>query len=129
MVGEPLLHPALPELLQTADALDFRVNITTNGTLLPQRSKLLAAAPAVRKVSISLHSQEASADRRWEGYLEHCIDFARQAAVGGKIIGLRYFGVLAEMEKSICLRKCSRWWRRTGSNRGPPACEAGALTS
>ena len=58
LMGEPLLHPALPELLQTADALDFRVNITTNGTLLPQRSKLLAAAPAVRKVSISLHSQD-----------------------------------------------------------------------
>ena len=93
LMGEPLLHPALPELLQTADALDFRVNITTNGTLLPQRSKLLAAAPAVRKVSISLHSQEASADRRWEGYLEHCIDFARQAAVGGKIIGLRLWNL------------------------------------
>ena len=48
---------------------------------------------------------------------------------GGLIPQLRCFGVLAEMEKSICLRKCSRWWRRTGSNRGPPACEAGALTS
>ena len=69
LMGEPLLHPALPELLRTADALDFRVNITTNGTLLPQRSKLLATAPTVRKGSISLHSQEASADRRWEGYL------------------------------------------------------------
>ncbi len=95
-IGPPsavVAFEALPELLQTADALDFRVNITTNGTLLPQRSKLLAAAPAVRKVSISLHSQEASADRRWEGYLEHCIDFARQAAVGGKIIGLRLWNL------------------------------------
>ena len=36
VMGEPLLHPELPALLAIAGELDFLVNITTNGTLLPQ---------------------------------------------------------------------------------------------
>ena len=58
LMGEPLLHPQLDELLSIAQELDFFVMITTNGTLLPQRGKLLLDSPAVRKVSISLHSFE-----------------------------------------------------------------------
>ena len=41
VMGEPLLHPQLGELLDIAQALGFRVCITTNGTLLPQRGGLL----------------------------------------------------------------------------------------
>ena len=63
LMGEPLLHPDLPELLSIAAGLDFTVNITTNGTLLPQCSEALLSAPAVRKVSISLHSLEANDSR------------------------------------------------------------------
>jgi len=33
VMGEPLLHPQLPELLEICRALDFRVTLTTNGTL------------------------------------------------------------------------------------------------
>ena len=41
IMGEPMLHPQLEELLARAAALDFRVMITTNGTLLPRRGELL----------------------------------------------------------------------------------------
>ena len=47
VMGEPLLHPQLQALLETARALGFRVALTTNGTLLPARQALLLAAPAV----------------------------------------------------------------------------------
>ena len=39
LMGEPLLPPELPALLAIAGELDFLVNITTNGTLLPRRER------------------------------------------------------------------------------------------
>ena len=92
-MGEPLLHPELPELLAIAGELDFLVNITTNGTLLPQVGETLLAAPAVRKVSISLHSLEANDSRVFSAYLEGCISFAKRAAAAGKLTGLRLWNL------------------------------------
>ena len=37
VMGEPLLHPRLAELLDIAGALGFRVCLVTNGTLLPRQ--------------------------------------------------------------------------------------------
>ena len=37
VMGEPLLHPQLAELLDIAGELDFRVCLVTNGTLLPRQ--------------------------------------------------------------------------------------------
>ena len=94
LMGEPLLHPALPELLQIAGELDFRVNITTNGTLLAQAGGVLLADLPVRKISISLHSLEANdGQERFSTYLEQCIVFARKAAAAGRITGLRLWNL------------------------------------
>lgn len=77
LMGEPLLHPRLEELLAIAQELDFFVMITTNGTLLPQRGQLLLDSPAVRKVSISLHSFEGDGQgRNLDRYLDCCTQFA-----------------------------------------------------
>ena len=96
LMGEPLLHPELPELLKIAGELDFLVNITTNGTLLPQTGGALLAAPSVRKVSISLHSLEANDGREFSAYLEQCVAFAKKAAEAGKITGLRLWNLDGE---------------------------------
>ena len=93
LMGEPLLHPDLPALLSIAGELDFLVNITTNGTLLSQAGEALLSAPAVRKVSISLHSLEANDGRAFSAYLQECIAFARRAAAAGKITGLRLWNL------------------------------------
>ena len=93
LMGEPLLHPELPALLTIAGELDFLVNITTNGTLLPQVGETLLAAPAVRKVSISLHSLEANDSRVFSAYLGSCISFAKRAAAAGKLTGLRLWNL------------------------------------
>ena len=78
VMGEPLLHPQLEEILAIARQLDFRVCITTNGTLLPRRGHALAG---VHKVSVSLHSFEGN-DRAegLEAYLSGVWDFCRRAA-------------------------------------------------
>ena len=58
LMGEPLLHPQLEEILDRAEGLAFKVMVTTNGTLLRERGALLRASPVVEKVSVSLHSFE-----------------------------------------------------------------------
>ena len=93
LMGEPLLHPELPALLAIAGELNFLVNITTNGTLLPQVGETLLAAPAVRKVSMSLHSLEANDSRAFSAYLGSCISFAKRAAAAGKLAGLRLWNL------------------------------------
>ena len=93
LMGEPLLHPHLPDLLDRAGALGFRVMITTNGTLLSRRSALLCAHPAVRRVSVSLHSFEGNGGTEMEPYLDQCLSFARQAGEAGKLCALRLWNL------------------------------------
>jgi radical SAM protein with 4Fe4S-binding SPASM domain len=68
--------------------------ITTNGTLLAQRGALLCQAPAVRKVSISLHSFEGNEPvGELNEYLDQCIQFAAQAAEAGKRCAFRLWNL------------------------------------
>lgn len=100
LMGEPLLHPGLEQLLAIAQELDFRVMITTNGTLLPRQGRLLWESPAVRKISISLHSFEGNTPAgTMEDYLAGCITFAKQAAGAGKLCALRLWNLDGETTK------------------------------
>ena len=67
LMGEPLLHPELPALLDAAGALGFRVIVTTNGTLLHSCGGALIAAPAVHKVNVSLQSHHRKRSERCSG--------------------------------------------------------------
>lgn len=96
LMGEPLLHPQLEELLDCAGQLGFRVMITTNGTLLPEQGRLLCASPAVHRVSISVHSFEGNEGGCLEEYLDRCISFARTAAGVGKRCVLRLWNLDGE---------------------------------
>lgn len=64
VMGEPLLHPQLGELLRMAGEAGFPVNLTTNGRMLSRRLPELIESPALRQVNLSLHSDQ-SADDRW----------------------------------------------------------------
>ena len=96
VMGEPLLHPQLQALLETARALGFRVALTTNGTLLPARQALLLAAPALYKINISLHSFEANVAGSFDDYLSGCFTFAKLAAETGKLVDLRLWNLDGE---------------------------------
>lgn len=94
LMGEPLLHPHLEELLAISEELGFRVMITTNGTLLEEQGELLCASPAVEKVSISLHSFEGNKDSgELEHYLDFCIRFVQKASEAGKRCALRLWNL------------------------------------
>ena len=94
LMGEPLLHPQMEEIFALAEQMDFRIMITTNGTLLEERSAMLLACGGVEKVSISVHSFEGN--HRGEGmerYLDSCISFAKNAASAGKRCALRLWNL------------------------------------
>ena len=101
VMGEPLLHPQLTELLEICRALDFRVTLTTNGTLLPARHPVLLAAPALRKVSVSLHSCEANEAGDFRAYLTGCTDFARAAMAAGVLTDFRLWNLDGAQTKGL----------------------------
>ena len=88
LMGEPLSHPNLPDMIRTATARGFRSVITTNGTLLQRRGgELIAAMP--HKISISLHSFEEGGEDAMHKYLSEVADFAVEAAEAGIIVVFR----------------------------------------
>lgn len=94
VMGEPLLHPQLRELLRAAGEKGFRLCLTTNGTLLEEAGALLLGEPALHKVSVSLHSFEGSdCPGELQPYLESVWGFAVRAAERGVIVALRLWNL------------------------------------
>jgi radical SAM protein with 4Fe4S-binding SPASM domain len=94
LMGEPLLHPHLPELLSIATQLGFHIIITTNATLLSTRGQALLDCPGVWKISLSLHSFEGNhPSMPFGSYLEDCAQFAQRAAAAGKRCALRLWNL------------------------------------
>lgn len=90
LMGEPLLHPQLSAFFEIAADLGFKVILTTNGTLLPQKTELLLSACPLHKVSISLHSYEANdIGISLDDYLAGCFAFCAAAAQKGIIAVMR----------------------------------------
>ena len=89
VLGEPLLHPQLGEILDAAADAGLRVCITTNGTLLPERAELLCAAHSLHKLSVSLHSYEVNGIGTLEAYLGGVTEVCSRLAEGGVIVALR----------------------------------------
>lgn len=106
LMGEPTAHPQLEELLAIGEELNFRVMITTNGTLLPERGRLLLDSPAVEKISISVHSFEGNeGGGRLEDYLDECIAFAKQAAARDKRCAVRLWNL--DGEDTVGSNRCN----------------------
>ena len=93
LMGEPLLHPALSELLSIADSLGFRVILTTNGTLLQQTEQILLDAPALHKVNLSLHSFEANGAGELAEYLDAAVGFAKKGAANSVLVNFRLWNL------------------------------------
>lgn len=116
ILGEPTLHPKLERFLEICRELDFKVIITTNGTLLSKVGDILLSSPALHKVNISLHALEANEKLSFDEYLDGCADFAQKMSKSGKICVLRLWngdsdgkygsgklndGIMSRLEKSF----------------------------
>ena len=93
VMGEPLLHPQLGELLEIGAAEGFRICLTTNGTLLEQRHDLLLSAPALHKLSVSLHSMEGNNAGALGGYLTGVWESVQALSQAGIICALRLWNI------------------------------------
>lgn len=87
LMGEPFLHPLLPQFLLMAREKGFIPVLTTNGTLLSLRTDLLDALP--HKLQISLHSHEGNGKENIAQYINEVMTFATEAAHRGCIVVLR----------------------------------------
>jgi radical SAM protein with 4Fe4S-binding SPASM domain len=96
--GEPLLHPDLGVFLDLCERYHFKVNLTTNGTLIDKSEKSVLNKPALRQINFSLHSFDANYDKYpIEQYLEKIFRFIRNALYRQKLlIGLRLWNVNEE---------------------------------
>ncbi len=106
LMGEPTLHPLLPNFIINAKQKGFLPIITTNGSLLgSEGDRILSSLP--HKISISIHAPASNSNFSHSSYFENCIDFAKKAADKGCYIAFRLWNIGSpeEKENSIVLEK------------------------
>lgn len=99
--GEPLLHPHIDQLLEISHEKGFKVNITTNGTLITKNREKLLGKKALRQINFSLHSfdgNEGSENR--EKYLGDILSFVREASKEKVIISFRLWNLDRDNQKN-----------------------------
>lgn len=85
--GEPLLHPQLGKFLELSYEMGFKVNITTNGTLINHVADMLLEKPSVRQINFSLHSFDGNENNLSKAeYMDSILQFASKAIVDSSII-------------------------------------------
>lgn len=88
LMGEPMLHPLLPQFIRIARDKGFKTVLTSNGTLLDRAMDLLDSLP--HKVQLSLHSHEGNArGGSLQDYADRVMRFATRAAAQGTCVVLR----------------------------------------
>lgn len=100
VLGEPLLHPDFAQLLAISHHFGLQVNLATNGTLLNRHREALLTAPALRQISISLHSLAQVAQREADLYMEEILHFSQEASRSTPLyISLRLWNLGAVEDK------------------------------
>ncbi|SMC28021.1 radical SAM additional 4Fe4S-binding SPASM domain-containing protein [Clostridium acidisoli DSM 12555] len=85
--GEPTMHPDLEAFLHMANAHGYKVNLTTNGTLLNSTKNMLLNKPALRQINFSLHSFDANEKTTtMKDYLDEILNFAKETSLNTNII-------------------------------------------
>ena len=78
--GEPLLHPEIDKFLDLSFEKGFKVNITTNGTLINKAKDKIMLKPALRQINFSLHSFRGNeGGDNEEEYINNILSFVREA--------------------------------------------------
>ena len=110
LMGEPVLNPEFKTFLDLSAEEGFKVNLTTNGTLLEEVKDILISSKALRQINISLHSFEANeSNLNFHEYLDSILCFVKEVNRQSNIIcSLRLWnlddkeqGASNELNKSI----------------------------
>lgn len=84
IMGEPLIHPYINELLEKANK-KFKVNITTNGYFI----KKIKNNNNIRQINISLHSFDLKYKKSLEQYMDDIFEVSDLLTQKGTIINYR----------------------------------------
>ena len=84
ILGEPLMHPNINELINMA-SINFKINITTNGYLINR----IKNNKNIRQVNISLHSYSNKYNKPLNKYLDNIFDSADELIKNNTYISLR----------------------------------------
>jgi len=91
VLGEPFMHPRLPEILGVCSRLGLSVNLVTNGTLLDKFGPEILKETCLGQISFSLHALAALPRARRLEKLRRLIEFAGSKS-GPLIVGFRLRG-------------------------------------
>lgn len=80
LMGDPLVHPQLEDLVQICEVEAVKIFFVTNGVLLREKQSQLLLNPAFRQVNFSLHSfHDNYPDRDPTAYLARIFQFTENA--------------------------------------------------
>lgn len=89
LMGEPLLHPQLDQILEICENYSIKVLLTTNGTLLDKNLPMLTKKK-VKRLSVSLHSYEANRQAlSLDSYMRNILESIQEIAKNGTYVELR----------------------------------------
>ncbi|HGG0415276.1 radical SAM/SPASM domain-containing protein [Clostridium botulinum] len=93
--GEPLLHPDIDKFLDLSYKKGFKVNITTNGTLINKVKDKIIMKKALRQVNFSLHSFDGNEEsKNKDKYINDILSFIRDTIENNNIfISLRLWNL------------------------------------
>lgn len=77
VLGEPFMHPRLPEILSICSRQKLRVNLITNGTLLDKFGQDIFKEKCIRQISFSLHAFKALPGKERLEKLNRLMEFAK----------------------------------------------------
>lgn len=108
LLGEPLLHPELPRLLELCHQQGLQVNLTTNATLLARTRTTLLTSPALRQINFSLHSFDPDSGGDVDAYLDEILTFIQQAQTTTSLfLSLRLWNLSATADPAAVERNQS----------------------
>ncbi len=85
--GEPLLHKEIDRFLDISYEKGFKVNITTNGTLIEKVKDKIITKPALRQINFSLHSFDGNEGvSNKDEYVKNILSFTKEAFIHSDII-------------------------------------------
>ncbi|MBP9706318.1 MAG: radical SAM/SPASM domain-containing protein [Oligoflexales bacterium] len=80
LMGEPLLHPHLPQLIEICKNYSVAVNLTSNGVLLRKQIYKSLLNPTVKQINFSLHSFRVNfPNGNLITYLDRIFNFTEEA--------------------------------------------------
>lgn len=105
--GEPLLHPDIDKFLDLCCDKDFKVNLTTNGTLINKVKEKIITKSSLRQINFSLHSFEGEkCSRDYDDYINNIISFAKEAVERtNMIVALRLWNLTENNEINLTTQK------------------------